>query len=196
MRKTFGVWKTTILGGVIFLLPFAVVVFLLGQLAALIVSIAGKLDEYVPDATIGIVSSATIAATLLLVAICFLAGLAARRSFATRFSDKVEKTLLLLFPRYAILKNQMASNLASHAGQASMQPVLVRFDDAARIGFETDRAEGGLVTIYLPGAPDPWSGHLVHVAAERVTKLAAPFGDATAVCETLGRMASTVITKV
>jgi hypothetical protein len=32
MRRHFSIWKTTILGGVIFLLPFAIVVFLIGQL--------------------------------------------------------------------------------------------------------------------------------------------------------------------
>jgi hypothetical protein len=31
MHRHFSIWKTTILGGVIFLLPFAIVVFLIGQ---------------------------------------------------------------------------------------------------------------------------------------------------------------------
>jgi uncharacterized membrane protein len=194
MRKTLGVWKTTILGGVFFLLPFAVVVFFVGQLAAIIAPVAKELQPYLPASlTFGVVSGATVAATLLVILACYVAGLAAQRSFAARFSDKIEKNLLLLFPRYAILKNRMASNLGGQSGTTMMTPVLVRLDDVTRIGFETERSADGPVTVYLPSAPDPWSGHLVHVAAERVTPLAADFNAVAAICETLGRDASRVI---
>jgi uncharacterized membrane protein len=194
MRKTLGIWKTTILGGVFFMLPFAVVVFLVGQLATIITPVAKEIQPLLPASlTFGIVSGATVAATLLVVLACYLAGLAAQRSFAARFSEKIEKNLLLLFPRYAILKNRMASNFGGQTGAATMTPVLVRLDDATRIGFETERGAGGPVTVYLPSAPDPWSGHLVHVAPERVTPLAADFNAVAAICETLGRDASQVI---
>ena len=194
MHKTLGVWKTTILGGVFFLLPFAVLVFLVGQVAAIIVPIAKQLQPFLPEAlSFGVVSGATGAATVLVILACYLAGLAAQRSFAARFSVTIEKNLLLLFPRYAILKNRMASNLGGPAGTATMTPVLVRFDDATRIGFETERDAEGLVTVYLPSAPDPWSGHVVHMAAERVTPLATDFNAVATMCETLGREASRVI---
>ncbi len=197
MRKSLGVVKTTILGGVLFLLPFAVVVFLLGQVAAIIYPLVEKLQQYMPETgiSLGTVSGATVLATLLLLAMCYLAGLVASRSFAARFAAKFEKSILLLFPRYAIWKNAMASNFGAPVGGVAMKPVLVTFDDAARVGFETDRSDGGLVTVYLPSAPDPWSGEVVHVPAERIAPLAVEFGEAAAVCESLGRQASRVVAK-
>ena len=189
MRDTLGVWKTTILGGALFLLPFAVVVFLVGQLAAILFPVVEALKPYMPDTGIplGIVSSATLLAILLLAALCYVAGVVAQRSLAARFAARFEKSLLLLFPRYAIWKNAMASNLGNPADALAMKPVLVTLEGAARVGFETCRTEGGLVSVYLPSAPDPWSGEVVHVAAERVAPLTAAFGAALAVREPLGR---------
>ena len=39
------------------------------------------------------------------------------------------------------------------------------------MAFETDRSVQGTVAIYLPGAPNPWSGNVVFVAANRVKNL-------------------------
>jgi uncharacterized membrane protein len=190
------VWKTTILGGVIFLLPFAVVVFLIGQIAQVIYSVAAQLESALPRWSFGGVSLAVVLATLVLVVLCFVAGVLARRSFGRRFSAKVERNLLLLFPRYAIWKSHLVTNVGvEHGGELfKFQPVLVAFDDAARIGFEIERAEAAaMVTVYLPGSPDPWNGHVVHVASDRVKPLSVNFSEAAALCESMGRGAASVL---
>ena len=189
MRKTLGVWKTTILGGVFFLLPFAVVVFLVGELSVIVAPIAKEIGKAFPNIPIslGVVSGATLLAILLLVLLCYIAGLIARSALAARFSGKIEKTIIFLFPRYAILKDQMASNLGGHAIDPTMKPVLVRMEGVSRLGFETGRAADGTVTVFFPGSPDPWQGHLVVAAPERVEPIAADFGAAVSMCESLGR---------
>ena len=50
-------------------------------------------------------------------------------------------------------------------------PILVTFDEYFQVAFETDRSVQGTVAIYLPGAPNPWSGNVVFVAANRVKNL-------------------------
>src|SRR4051794_20871926 len=135
MRKTLGVWKTTIIGGVFFLLPFAVVVFLIGQVAYVISLVAQPLKSSI-DWSIGGVSLTIILATALVLVICYLAGLAAQRSLGARFTDKIERYLLMLFPRYAVLKDQMASNIGGRTKAPQMKPVMVTFNDATRLGFE------------------------------------------------------------
>ena len=193
MRKTLGVWKTTVLGGVFFLLPFAVLMFLIGQVAAMIVPVAAQIQPYIPEhLNVGNASLATVLAIALVLALCYLAGLAARRSFASRFSGKIEKYLLMLFPRYAIIKDQMASNIGGDASRPQLAPVVVSLGEVSRLAFEVERSADGVVTVYLPGSPDPWQGHVAHVAAGSVKRLAADFGQVVAVCETLGRGAARV----
>ena len=120
---------------------------------------------------------------------------------------------MLFFPRYAIWKSQLASNFGTGQGDAGLQPVLVVFDELARIGFEIERTSGDralaietkdtvretaalagdAVTIYLPGSPDVWAGQLVHVGSERVRPLPLTFAEAAALCESMGRGAGAAV---
>lgn len=213
MHNRFSIWKTTLLGGVLFLLPFALVVFLLGQIAQVILLVAEKLNSTVGQWSVGGVSLTVLLAALLLLLLCFAAGIAARRSLGRQFSEKVERNVMLFFPRYAIWKSQLASNFGTEQGDAGLQPVLVVFDELARIGFEIERTSGDralaietkdtvretaalagdAVTIYLPGSPDVWAGHLVHVGSERVRPLPLTFAEAAALCESMGRGAGAAV---
>lgn len=195
MKTSLGFIKTSIVGGVLFLLPFAVVVFLIGQVAALVYPAVQAIQERLPGnrLSFGVASGATVLAALLLLTACYVAGRIAERSFAARFAARFEKSLLVLFPRYAIWKNAMASNFGGQLDGITMTPVLVSFDDAARVGFETCRGHDGLVTVYLPSAPDPWAGEVLHVKAERVLPLAVDFGAVVALCESMGRQAGCVL---
>ena len=65
--------------------------------------------------------------------------------------------------------------------------MLVRFNEFSRMAFEVERAQSGCVTIYLPGAPDPWAGIVAYVDEDRVQPLPVEFSDAVASLEMLGR---------
>lgn len=180
--------KTTAIGGLLFLLPLIVLGALFGQIAPIVVSVASFLNEYIPVKTatgIAILVGLSIAIILLL---CFVAGMFARWSLGRKISVAFEKRLALLFPRYSVLKDQMADTIGGNETKPQMKPVLVMFDEYQRIAFETERDEKkGLATIYLPGSPDPWSGKVVILKLERVTRLDTDFGHAAATCEQLGR---------
>ena len=129
-----------------------------------------------------------VVAIAILLLLCFGAGLLARRSFIQKLGGAFEKQLAFFFPRYTILKDQMADSIGGDENRPQMKPVLVRFDDFMRIAFETERSENSkLVTIYLPGSPDPWAGKAIVVDSDRVQALTTEFGTAVATCEQLGR---------
>ncbi len=182
--------RTTAIGGLLFLLPLIVVGALVGQVVPIVLAIAEGLAGILP----GFIKTPSGIALLFLMSIgillllCFSAGLLARWSFSRKFSEAFEKKLVFLFPRYAILKDQMADSIGGDHAKAEMKPVVIRFDEMRRIGFETERCEdNGLVSVYLPGSPDPWSGKVAVVEASRVEALDAEFGVAAATCEQLGR---------
>lgn len=185
VRAQFGFLRTTALGGLIFLLPLIVVGALVGQAAPLLVSAAEFLGTWIPIRSAGGIVLLVLLAIAAIGLLCFLAGLVARLSFGQRFSRWAEKTLQLLFPRYAILRDQMADNVGGDEAPR-LKPVLVEVADGRRLAFESDRA-GDVVAVYLPGAPDTWSGHVVYVPANRVEPLNVDFGTAVTMCEALGR---------
>jgi uncharacterized membrane protein len=187
VTNTFGFLKTTAIGGLIFLLPLAVIGGLLGYVFNVVLVIYEPLEKHLP------VDSATGTAVLFLIAVgilvmlCFLCGLAARRAIARKFSQTLEKHLVMVFPKYAIYKDILAGNIGGDVHAPSLVPVTIQFDDAIRIGFEAERTEGGLVIVYLPGSPDPWMGSVVLVEPCRVQPLDVDFGETYAICERLGR---------
>ena len=57
-----------------------------------------------------------------------------------------------------------------------LKTVLVSFDDHQLIAVEVERLDDGRVVVFLPGAPDPWSGSVVLVSPDRVAALPVEIG--------------------
>lgn len=187
VNKTFGFLKTTAIGGLIFLLPLAAIGGLLGYVYNVVLVIYEPLKEYLPVSSVGGTALLFLIAVGILVVLCFFCGLAARRAIARKFSQAVEKHLVMVFPKYAIYKDILAGNVGGDAHAPSLIPVTIQFDDAIRIGYEAGRTEQGLVIVYLPGSPDPWMGSVVLVEPSRIQPLDVDFGETSAICERLGR---------
>ncbi len=193
MKKSFGFLKTTALGGVIFLLPLVFLGILVGKVVQVVLLIAEVLGGVIPVKTVGGVSALIAAAVAILLLACFFAGVVARRALGKRFSQFVERNVTFFFPRYAIFKDQMAGSLHNEEDKPELRPVVVHLDDISRLAFEVERGGGEFVTVYLPGAPDPWSGSIVHVAPARVEPLDIEFSQMIAMFEKLGRDAATIL---
>jgi uncharacterized membrane protein len=187
MRKRLGFIKTTVVGGFVFLIPAAIVVVVLGKVIGTLKILAQALSSFFGiESLVGgfVVELLAIAATVL---VCFVMGLLAKRASAKRLREKLDTTLLNSFPGYAFIKG-FAENLRQAEELAgSFQPVLVRFDDYTQVAFETHRDSAGKVALYLPGAPNPWSGTVVYVSHERVEPLAMTLTEALRNIRTLGK---------
>ncbi len=191
--NTIGFLKTTAIGGLLFLLPLIVVIALIGQVVPIVLTIAGVLGDVIPVRTAGGIALLILLAIAILLLVCFGAGLLARWSLGKRVSASFEKTLLVVFPRYAILKDRMAGTIGGDETKPAMTPVLATLVDSQRIGFEIERTDKGLVTVYLPGSPDPWSGSVVLLDAERVDRVEGDFASVVATFERLGRGSASLL---
>lgn len=172
------------------MLPLIVVAALIGQVVPIILTIAKGLGTILPDTikTAGGISLLILLAIGVVVMLCFAAGVLARISFSRSVSESIEKKLVLLFPRYAIIKDQMVDTIGGDHAKPQMKPVLVHYEGMKRIAFETERSDDlRIVTVYLPGSPDPWSGFVAMFDAAQVEPLQAEFGEAVASCELMGR---------
>ena len=162
--------KTTLVGGLVFLVPAAIVVFIVGKVFVVVLKIAEPLGKLVPIKSIGGIAAANIIAVILLVGICYLAGIAARSAIGGKVSKFLDSKLEIFVPRYAFIKS-MTHELAGSTDDSVFKTVLVTLDDASQIGFEVERSESGQVAVYMPGAPDPWSGSVIFVTEDRVKRL-------------------------
>ena len=164
--------KTTIIGGVLFLVPVVVTMLVFGYALGLMMAVAEPMANFIPVESLGGVAMANIVAGLLIVLLCFLAGLVARTGPARRFAQSVEEAILHKLPGYSLVKGITSS--ISTEGSENMNAVLVSLGFSRRVGVEIERFDGNNVVVYFPGAPNPWAGEVHIVDAESVERLDCP----------------------
>ena len=162
--------KTTILGGLIFLVPLVVVTVVLAKAHEVMSKVAKPFSALIPLDTVGGVAIANLLAILAILLCCLIVGMLAKGDTAKRLLKSTEDKLLVI-PAYAFVKGVTDSLISSEEAAKAFVPVIVKFDDNAQMAFEIERSEGGNVVIYLPGSPNPWSGSVVYFKEDRVERL-------------------------
>ncbi len=185
MKGQIKVLKTTVVGGIVFLVPINIVVAIVGKAFDIMKMVADPLSALVPIDTAGKVAFVNLIAIALIVLVCFLAGHAARTETAARFVRALETKFLAHIPVYAFVKGMTASIAGTES--EGMTAVLVRLDDYSQIAFEVERLEGGDVAVYLPGAPNPWSGSVCIMTEDRVQPIDASMMAAVQTIRHLGK---------
>ncbi len=166
-KRTHAV-RTTIVGGLLFLIPFVLVVVIAGKSYQIMRSIARPISDALGIDRVGFVAMIDLVTLLLTLAICYTAGHLATSERGKRAYQVLDQRLLDIWPRYAFIK-ATASGVAREQAE-HMRPVLVRFDDQSQLAFEVERDDAQVV-VYLPGSPDPWSGAVSFIEIDRVTPI-------------------------
>ncbi len=186
MKGQIQVLKTTVIGGIVFLVPIIIVVAIMGKAFEIMKMVADPLSALVPIDTAGKIAIVNLIASALIVLVCFLAGLAARTETAAKVVRTLETKFLSHIPAYAFVKGMTASVAGTEHGE-EMTAVLARLDDYSQIAFEIERLEGGNVAVYLPGAPNPWSGSVCIMTEDRIQPINASMMSAVRTISHLGK---------
>ena len=170
MSETKNMIKTTMIGGLIFLLPLVFVTAILAKAFKVMLVIAKPLDKLIPTEQIGGVALVNILAILLIVVACFVAGIAAKSYFGKRLFEWFDDKLMMFLPGYVFMRGITAEH-SDELEKNPMTAVLAKLDDSTQLAFEVERTDDGVVTVYLPGAPNPWSGTIVLMDEARIEPL-------------------------
>jgi len=162
--------KTTIIGGIVFMVPIIIFIAIIGKAIKLTNKLAAPVSALIPADGIGNIAVADLLALVIILLICFLAGLAAKSTLARKSVSNLESRVFSKIPVYGFVKSKMDA-IVQPENAEGMKPILVRFDDYWQIAFEVERIPGETVTIFLPGAPDPWSGSVCYVTEDRIQPL-------------------------
>jgi uncharacterized membrane protein len=169
--------RITVLGGVLFLTPIVVLVFILDKAFDFARRALKPVTAIIPDRLVSGAPTEAILAIVLIALLCFLAGLFARTRPAQRIVAELESSVLSKVPAYDYLKQAGASVMG--LGEIADHPVvLARLGGAWRIGVQTDVVGGGLVAVFVPNSPNPMSGSVFLVAADNVRAASVPLAAA------------------
>lgn len=194
MKQFFRFIKITIIGGVLFLVPVIVLVLVLGKALQLSLKLAMPLSEYIPVENVFGLAINNLVGLLIIAILCFLAGIIARNAMLSRAVAKAETKFLWRIPGYAFVKG-FTDSIGDDKLDSALKPAILRLDDSTQIVFETEKLTNGKCVVYVPGAPNPWSGSILIADQERITYLAVSMAEAIKPFSMLGKGIDELVTK-
>ncbi|MCO4821543.1 MAG: DUF502 domain-containing protein [Flavobacteriaceae bacterium] len=178
--------KNTIIGGVLFLIPIMLLVIIVIKFISFLILLAKPLEKLIPLDSIGGIAVANILVVLLLVIICFLAGILSTGKIMTKIQNGIENKILKKLPAYPIIKGFMDGISTTKKASENFIPVLVSFDDSEQLCFEIEETSNNKVVVYVPGAPSPWSGTVLYIDKSRIKRLNISINEAVGNIQGLG----------
>jgi uncharacterized membrane protein len=192
MKPMLQFFRTTLVGGLLFLVPIIVLVIILGKALAvtrkLVDPLAARLSV---QSVVGLPTPFPLAIAVL-VLFCFIAGFFARTALAQKIVHRLETAVLSNLPGYEFLKNVGESMLGVET-QSAHETVLARIEDAWQLAFLIERLENGLVAVFVPGAPHPQSGSVYFMTRDRILELNLPPGSVLKCLKRLGAGSNTLL---
>ena len=188
--------RTTLIGGLVFLVPVILIVLVLRHALNFAGKLAHPIAAMFPVVGVEHAALATLIGALILVLAAFLAGIVARTDAGRRVTLWFEESLLGGLPQYRMAKT-MAEGFAKIEGDtAKLQPVLVLIDEGWQIAYRLEDLADGWVAVFVPQSPTPMSGNVMYVEATRVRPLAIGMKDVVLLVKRLGLGSASVLSGV
>ena len=181
MRAIAEFTRTALIGGVLVVLPVYLSVLLLAKAIAGIVGLVAPITHGLP-ATL---QFPELIAMLLLVAVCFVCGIAVRTGPGLRAKNVLERAVLEKIPGYALIRG-LAGRVVGKADEQAFTVVLAEIEDALVPAFLVEDCGEDHCAIFVPSVPTPAAGAIYIIAKTRVHPVDVPFTQAVSVISKWG----------
>ena len=173
--------KTTLVGGLLVVLPIYLTVLLLLKTLSGVVALLSPVTAAIPAG----VQFRQIIAALILLVVCFVAGAVVRTGPGLRAKHRFERSVLEKIPGYALVRG-LADRVSGNEREAAFRPALVEIEEALAPGFIIEELEDGRYTVLIPSVPTPAAGTVLIVDRARVHPVDVPFTQAVKVISKWG----------
>jgi uncharacterized membrane protein len=173
--------KTTLIGGLLVVLPIYLSILLLAKTLAGVVALLSPVTAAIPAGT----QFREVIAMLIVLAVCFMAGIAVRTGPGLRAKSALERSVLERIPGYAVMR-ALSQRISGGERESAFRPALVEIEDALAPGFIIEELDDGRYTVLVPSVPTPAAGSLFILPRERVHPLNVPFTQAVKVISKWG----------
>lgn len=170
MNRIVAFFKTTVKGGVWFLFPFVVLVIVMGKAQEITIRFVAPLANRIPVHSILGMGFVRVLAVVVLLVLCFIAGLFSKTAAARKIVLWLENNFLTKLPGYDFLKS-VSGNLLHLEKEGSHTVVLARIEDSWQIGYITEELDNGVYAVFVPDVPMPFSGGLYFMTEDRFQRL-------------------------
>jgi uncharacterized membrane protein len=164
MKALIEFTKTTLIGGLLIVLPVYVSVLLLAKAAAGIVGLLAPVTALLPES---LQHFRHLAAILIVVLACFVLGLITRTRRGRSAQGWFERSVLEKIPGFAVVRG-VTRRVSGTASDEMFQPVLVEIEEALTPAFIVEELDDDRYVVLVPSVPTPAAGSLYILPRERV----------------------------
>lgn len=107
---------------------------------------------------------------LIIILICFIAGLLAKTAAAEKLVQKLEDGILSFVPGYSFMKS-MNENILGFESKEDLKVIMVPTDAGWQFAFLIEQISDNVFTVFIPDAPNPWSGSVVFVEKKDIREI-------------------------
>ena len=170
---------TTIIGGLVVILPITLLVLLVRLIFNFIANIIapiGKIFNFSEDVAQWLISLISL---VLVISVFFIVGLLVRTEFGKNFFKEIEERWLMSLPLYKVIRDTVRQFIGVEKMPFSQVVLADVFGDGVWMtGFITDEHANGYFTIFVPTAPNPTNGFVFHIHESKIRFLDAKSEDA------------------
>jgi uncharacterized membrane protein len=177
--------KSTLLGGILFVLPVLVVLVVVRHAVQITASALRPLAHLLPAEKMAGVVAADVLAIVTIVLLCFLAGLFVGTRIGRRLSERLEQIVLRKVPGYTLFKGA-AYGMAGLDAKGELKVALAWIEEAWVLAFVVEWHPEGLSTVFVPSVPTPAAGAIYFLPVGRLQLLDVPVSSAMACVMRLG----------
>ncbi len=188
--------KSTVLGGLLVILPLAIFFFALTWVFGLVQSAISPLTTIIMQKSPlqGIVVDILVVALLIIV--CFTVGAIVRTKLGKWLYLFVESNVFLRVPGYSLIKETVFQFLGNKKSPFSSVALVQIFGNKTLVSaFITDKHKDGTYTVFVPTGPNPTSGNIYHLPKDLVHPVDVSVEDAMRSIISCGAGSSTFISK-
>lgn len=173
--------KTTLIGGVLIVLPIYLSILMVAKTLSVIVALLAPVTATIPAGA----QFRQLIAVLLVLTVCFVAGIVVRTGAGRRAKNALERSVLEKIPGYELVRG-LTARVSGDEREGTFRPALVEIEDALSPGFIIEELEDGRYTVLVPSVPTPAAGALFILPRERVHPVDVPFTQAVKVISKWG----------
>lgn len=170
MKSILKIIKATFLGGILFLAPLILLLVLLEKGFNIIQKITNPIINHFPKVKILGLAIEEVVAIFIIAFICFTAGLISKTDYAQKLIRKLEDGILGFVPGYSFMKSMNESIMGFESNQ-DLKVILVPTDAGLQFAFLIEQINENNFSVFIPNAPNPWSGNVVFVKKEDITEV-------------------------
>ena len=180
MGKLKGFLKTSLLGGVVVILPVAILAAVSLWVFNLVTGLIEPLTRFlIKDSQLNEYTAEVLVIILIIVS-CFFVGVLVRTRLGSFFYRVIETRILKLAPGYSMIKDTVLQIFGSRKDSPFSSVAIAQIfgNDTRVTAFITDKHADGSYTLFVPTGPNPTSGLIYHLDGKYVHPVNIPVQDA------------------